>query len=634
MSEQTSNADDLNESGNGIPADAEQAVDDPLLPGKPAEGADNASTIQMVEEFFSGKRDSFVGEIPPQLGNYLLGEPIGRGAMGVVFRATQLGLTRPVAIKVLRRDALWIEERFEREAKLASRLYHPNIVPVFDYGETENNILFLAMPFIQGQSLDRLRSLPARNAKEKWRRLATLGRDCADALNYAHSSGVIHRDIKPANLILGDDDNIWITDFGLAKLDYDDNKLSRAGEVIGTPFYMAPEQIRGECDERSDIYSLGLTLYELAVGDRAWGDDDERFARLPSPRSRNKSIPKPLSDIISRACAICPNERYQTAEELKVVLNRYLVREKVADRRVRPRKELWSPSKRFSRKLVWVTALAAMVLGICGFSFRSDSGIRMPDVTLHFSDSSESQVVSAPVAEPVPEATAPEPEPVRPVIDQMAQLADEQAAASNFRSGLPVIVRRIMASTDDAEEAVDGEMKVTSTDLEMVWREAGPQIIGLRFAEIDLPQGAFVQNAYIQFVGDECDIGETKLKIQLIDDPDPPTFVKEQFNISSRPLKPDYVLWSPPGWKRNKCCEDQRTPDLSGMLQAHVHRENWVPGSAIGFVISGEGLRCASTYDRSAPLAPMLCIEYTTFDILKLEGIHWPQMLSDIIPAG
>ncbi len=174
--------------------------------------------------------------------------------------------------------------------------------------------------------------------------IARMGADVAAALEHAHARGTIHRDIKPANLILDKTGKIWVRDFGLAKLCDDDSDISHTGDLIGTPRYMAPEQLRGHADERSDVYSLGVTLYELASGSRAWDNANHcellksrSVFELPNVEEINTSIPDTLARIIMRACAHDPEDRYQTAGELQHVLNQFAHGEVVCDRRLRPR---------------------------------------------------------------------------------------------------------------------------------------------------------------------------------------------------------------------------------------------------------------------------------------------------------
>lgn len=328
-------------------------------------------------------------EAPVLLAGYRVIRQIGQGGMGIVYEAEHPRLSRRLAIKVLpgQKGKATVTERFRREAEAASRLNHPNIVPVFDFGE-QNGVQYLAMAMIEGNSLDHLleQYRTANNSaaatrssaglltmvtNQPWmdpphgsanafsgqpgerkligpeadfKKLATLGADVAAALAHAHANKTIHRDIKPGNLILDNAGKIWVTDFGLAKIRDDDSDLSRTGDIIGTPRFMAPEQLRGHCDERSDIYSLGITLYEMASGTRAWDSlgtaqllKVRASAELPELSEQAPFVPQPLADIIMKACSNRPEDRYQTAQEMQLVLNRFAHGQKTGDRRRRPR---------------------------------------------------------------------------------------------------------------------------------------------------------------------------------------------------------------------------------------------------------------------------------------------------------
>src|SRR5690349_1400869 len=203
-------------------------------------------------------------------GSYTLERELGRGGMATVFLARDLKHDRPVALKVLHPElaASLGPDRFLREIKLAARLQHPHILTVHDSGETGGRLWF-TMPFVEGESLrDRLRrerQLPVDDALR-------IAREAAQALQYAHSHGVIHRDIKPENLLLTDDGNTLVADFGIARgreSGGGEEKLTDTGLVVGTPAYRSPEQASGDrtLDARSDVYSLGSVLYEMLAGE-------------------------------------------------------------------------------------------------------------------------------------------------------------------------------------------------------------------------------------------------------------------------------------------------------------------------------------------------------------------------------
>jgi eukaryotic-like serine/threonine-protein kinase len=290
----------------------------------------------------SGSRSGLVkirtSDAPPirQLGENRVVRELGRGGMGIVYEAVQEPLGRRVAVKILPRHAhadAKSRERFLREAQVVARLRHPHIVPIHTVGEHEG-IPYYVMPLIDGCGLDRLDADPKAalpvEAAERARHVAALGVQAAGALAYAHSQGILHRDIKPSNLLLDSAGTLWLADFGLAKL-ADDLSLSGSGDLPGTLRYLAPECLRDEADARSDIYSLGLTLYELLVGRPAFPELDRvrllhRIAvhDIPAPRSLVPGLPRALETIILKALAHDPPARYQTAAALAEDLGRFL----------------------------------------------------------------------------------------------------------------------------------------------------------------------------------------------------------------------------------------------------------------------------------------------------------------------
>ena len=259
-----------------------------------------------------------------QLGDFQLREEIGRGGMGVVYEAFQPSLNRTVALKVLNLPITdtRVMERFQREAATAAGLHHTNIVPIYEVGD-DNGTHFYAMQLIEGSSLSEV----LRDAGQPLDldKVAQWGLQAAEALAYAHAHDVIHRDIKPSNLILDPDGQIWLTDFGLARR-LDDVRLSATGAVLGTPRYMSPEQasaISHPVDARTDIYSLGATLYEL-VCDQPAVDGATPVAVINSivkdhprsPREHRPSVSRDLETILLRCLQKHPTDRYASAAEL------------------------------------------------------------------------------------------------------------------------------------------------------------------------------------------------------------------------------------------------------------------------------------------------------------------------------
>jgi serine/threonine protein kinase/tetratricopeptide (TPR) repeat protein len=352
--------------------------------------------------------------LPEALGDFRILREVGRGGMGIVYEAEQRSLGRRVALKVLplagTLDARQLQ-RFQNEARAAACLHHNNIVPVYFVG-SERGVPFYAMQYIDGRTLaEVIRQLrqpaaaaPASAAEERTaaftpaggvaspaaateavgrqatlatgsaalgrehcRTVARLGVQAAEALDHAHQAGVVHRDIKPANLMLDGRDNLWVTDFGLAHVQTEAS-LTMTGDLVGTLRYMSPEQAlakRVAIDHRTDVYSLGVTLYELLTLQPAFGGKDRQellrqiaFDEPKSPRRLNKAIPAELETIVLKAMAKNPTERYATAQELADDLRRYL-----DDKPIRARRPtLGQRLGRWSRRHQALVRSAAVVL--------------------------------------------------------------------------------------------------------------------------------------------------------------------------------------------------------------------------------------------------------------------------------
>lgn len=310
---------------------------------------------------------------PERVGEYRILREIGRGGMGVVYEAEQEPLGRRVAIKVLPRQLLANEKlraRFRRESQAASRLHHTNIVPVFGAGETDD-FCFYVMQRIVGQGLDQVIRSMAENKDNPPRKLghtaAQIGIQVAEALAYAHTQGVLHRDIKPSNLILDGGGAVWVTDFGVAKL-VEEANLTQSGELVGTLKYMPPEQFSGQSDTRGDVYSLGVTLYELLTLRPAFPDTTpQHLIQLitqdapPRPRKWNPDIPRDLETIVLKASARDPGQRYQKPGELADDLRRFLDDRPILARRAGPAEQTWRWCRR-NPALAFTTAVAFLLM--------------------------------------------------------------------------------------------------------------------------------------------------------------------------------------------------------------------------------------------------------------------------------
>ena len=362
---------------------------------------------------------------PKELGDYILRREIARGGMGIVFEATNKTLNRKVALKVLPFAAVLNQkqiDRFHNEAQAAARMHHPNIVPIYSVG-VDRGVNYYAMQFIEGRSLSealdelrqqfqngstrpdrhdsigkdvstspwlsgsaageapvRIESDPSGDGAGKsygdgdyFRQVARLGVEVAGALQHAHSLGIIHRDIKPSNLLVDQSGKAWVADFGLAHIP-NDLSMTKTGDVLGTIRYMSPEQAAGSgfVDHRTDIYSLGITLYELITLKPAFScDDSASFLRQIAdvepkrPKHINPAVPSDLENIVLKAISKDPSDRYVSSADLENDLKRFLDGHPTLAKRpsVLDRASKWA---RRHRRMV-----ATAVIGLCMLTFGS-----------------------------------------------------------------------------------------------------------------------------------------------------------------------------------------------------------------------------------------------------------------------
>jgi len=305
--------------------------------------------------------------LPRRFGQYVLLEEIGRGGMGVVYRASQEGLDRDVAVKMILAGNLASPEhvkRFHTEAKAAARLHHSHIVHIHEVGEL-NGQDFFVMEYVEGESLaERI----ARDRPDNETAIRLLGK-IARAVGHLHEKGIVHRDLKPGNILLDARGEPFVTDFGLAKFFTSESRMTATGMIAGSPSYMAPEQAFGHNEEvgpAADIYSLGAILYELLTGRPPFREENpvdtllNVRSRAPAlPRQLNPRVPRELELICLKCLAKSPSERYATAEGLAADLERYARGEALSVRPPHLGQRLWGWTRRQPALASRLGALAA-----------------------------------------------------------------------------------------------------------------------------------------------------------------------------------------------------------------------------------------------------------------------------------
>ncbi|NNF99287.1 MAG: serine/threonine protein kinase [Desulfobacteraceae bacterium] len=279
-------------------------------------------------------------------GRYEIRDELGKGNMGVVYRAHDPQIDRIVALKVLRSDRVTSDDfvaRFLKEAKAIGRLSHGNIVTVYDVGK-DHGTVYIAMEYLRGKPFDQVMKIE----KLSIEKIIDIGVQIAETLAYAHDNGIVHRDIKPSNILLTDDGVVKLTDFGIAHIEDPTSTLQTlAGEILGTPVYMSPEQVNGQpVDGRSDLFSLGIILYELCTERRPFtgGNIASIFKAITqdtpeSPVDLDPGFPRTISGLIMQMVEKVPGKRIQSGETVAAKLRDYLKNEERGRDRRKPGKK-------------------------------------------------------------------------------------------------------------------------------------------------------------------------------------------------------------------------------------------------------------------------------------------------------
>jgi serine/threonine-protein kinase len=320
------------------------------------------------------------------VGKYVLLEEVKSGGMGVVYKARDTELDRIVALKMIKGGLLATDEemqRFRREARAIARLDHPNIVAVYENGQEEGRLYF-TMAFAWGGSLAQQQGRSVADPSSA----AALLEKIARAVHYAHQRGIFHRDLKPANILFDERGNPWVADFGLAKFVDGSLELTRPGQLLGTPAYMAPEQANGHTDQfsaQTDVWGLGVLLYELLTGQRPFKGEtpDEQFDRVLTmeprrPRTINRSVDRGLETVVLKCLEKEPSRRYASAEALADDLARWQRGEPVLARPPGRLERAWRAVRRHARltAALFLLAMLALTAALAWYWFDPERSFR------------------------------------------------------------------------------------------------------------------------------------------------------------------------------------------------------------------------------------------------------------------
>jgi len=410
-----------------------------------------------------------------QIGPYQIIEELGRGAMGVVFRAFDPSIARPVAIKVIRPQQLESEDqnnearlRFSREANAAGRLSHPNIVTIYQLGQ-DRGYQYMAMEFVEGAGLEKT-MVPG--TPMDVHTVLDIVRQVADALDHAHHEGVVHRDIKPSNVLVRPDGRVKIADFGIAHVN--SQTLTRQGTTLGTPAYMAPEQIQGaKVDGRSDEFALAVLTYQMLSGYRPFEAATEQglifeiVSSEPKPIDQvNPALPATCSEVLQRALAKDPASRYATCSEFSLALTAGFITvaqqtpPAVVDDAAPPPSK--APSKNAAAKWVAAGLGLAAVLGVVSFFMMRPQQTPAPKASQPQAITPAAAPATPPpaaVERPAPAATVSTPVPAKPKKTAPPAMSPADLQAKQDRD-------RKIGELESKRKQLQGELDQAQRDLD------------------------------------------------------------------------------------------------------------------------------------------------------------------------
>ncbi|MDH5466856.1 MAG: protein kinase [Candidatus Aminicenantes bacterium] len=423
-----------------------------------------------------------------KIGKYDIISILGKGAMGIVYKALDPDIGRQVAIKTIRFDLTSettdneeIMQRFIREAQAAGKLSHPNIITIFDVGR-EKDLTYIVMQFIEGPSLQRL---IAQGAKFSIQEITRIMDQVCSALDYAHQHGIVHRDIKPGNVLLDNNRKAFLCDFGVARVDT--STLTQSGTAVGTPSYMSPEQVMGKkVDKRSDIFSLGCILYEFLTGRRPF--EAESITTViykiineepPSLSEVKKGLPAGFEKIIGKALAKNPNDRYQDCNQLSIDLRNL---DKLADKTIAiartreapvvPEKEEEVEEKKKSRLglILGITIPVFLVLVAGGAYFYNEQTGQLPFVTKIVQRITGEKVSSPSEAQPLPVLT------IEEKLNKARESLEKRDYAEAIRLAEAVLAEDSgnIAAQDYLEKAKRQRDEALSAQIQPVQKEESP----------------------------------------------------------------------------------------------------------------------------------------------------------------